>query len=206
MKLLRVLQEKEFDPVGSARTIKVDIRVIAATNRDLEKDVKDGRFREDLYYRLNVVPIVMPPLRERKEDISPLTDYFLALYGEKNRKSLKGISGKALDLLVRYDWPGNIRELENCIERAVIMAREEVIVPADFPPQIQVLSREEGTNGFNFPSGISLEEMERALIVKTLAETDGNRTRASEILGINRRTLQNKLKQYGLNTPSTRPA
>ncbi len=206
MKLLRVLQEKEFDPVGSARTIKVDIRVIAATNRDLEKDVKDGRFREDLYYRLNVVPIVLPPLRERKEDISPLTDHFLALYGEKNRKSLKGISGKALDLLVRYDWPGNIRELENCIERAVIMAREEVIVPADFPPPIQVLSREEGTNGFNIPSGISLEEMERALIVKTLAETDGNRTRASEILGINRRTLQNKLKQYGLNTPSTRPA
>ena len=206
MKLLRVLQEKEFEPVGSAQTIKVDIRVIAATNKDLEKDVKDGRFREDLYYRLNVVPIVLPPLRERKEDISPLTDHFLALYGEKNRKSLKGISGKALDLLVRYDWPGNIRELENCIERAVIMAREEVIVPADFPPQIQMLSREEGTNGFNIPSGISLEEMERALIVKTLAETDGNRTRASEILGINRRTLQNKLKQYGLNTPPSRPA
>jgi len=206
MKLLRALQEKEFEPVGSAQTIKVDIRVIAATNKDLEKDVKDGRFREDLYYRLNVVPIVLPPLRERKEDISPLTDHFLALYGEKNRKSLKGISGKALDLLVRYDWPGNIRELENCIERAVIMAREEVIVPADFPPQIQMLSREEGTNGFNIPSGISLEEMERALIVKTLAETDGNRTRASEILGINRRTLQNKLKQYGLNTPPSRPA
>ena len=206
MKLLRALQEKEFEPVGSAQTIKVDIRVIAATNKDLEKDVKDGRFREDLYYRLNVVPIVLPPLRERKEDISPLTDHFLALYGEKNRKSLKGLSGKALDLLVRYDWPGNIRELENCIERAVIMAREEVIVPADFPPQIQMLSREEGTNGFNIPSGISLEEMERALIVKTLAETDGNRTRASEILGINRRTLQNKLKQYGLNTPPSRPA
>jgi len=206
MKLLRVLQEKEFEPVGSARTIKVDIRVIAATNRDLEKDVKDGRFREDLYYRLNVVPIVLPPLRERKEDIPPLAEHFLALYGEKNRKSLKGISGKALDLLVRYDWPGNIRELENCIERAVIMAREEVIVPADFPPQIQALSREEGTNGFNIPSGISLEEMERALIVKTLAETDGNRTRASEILGINRRTLQNKLKQYGLNIPPSRLA
>jgi len=206
MKLLRVLQEKEFEPVGSAQTIKVDIRVIAATNRDLEKDVKDGRFREDLYYRLNVVPLVLPPLRDRKEDISPLTDHFLALYGEKNRKSLKGISGKALDLLVRYDWPGNIRELENCIERAMIMAGEEVIVPADFPPQIQVLSREEGTNGFNIPSGISLEEMERTLIVKTLAETGGNRTRASEILGINRRTLQNKLKQYGLNTPPSRPA
>ena len=143
----------------------------------------------------------MPPLRERKEDIPPLADHFLAIYREKNRKSLKGISGKALDLLVRYDWPGNIRELENCIERAVIMAREEVIIPADFPPQIQMLSGEGGKEGSAIPYGISLEEMERALIVKTLAETGGNRTRAAEILGINRRTLQNKLKEYGLNTP-----
>jgi two-component system response regulator HydG len=118
-KLLRVLQEKEFEPLGSARTIKVDIRVIAATNKDLTKEVKEGRFREDLYYRLNVVPITMPPLRDRKEDIPPLADHFLSIFREKNRKPLKGISGKAQDLLVRYDWPGNIRELENCIERAV---------------------------------------------------------------------------------------
>jgi two-component system response regulator HydG len=202
-KLLRVLQEKEFEPLGSARTIKVDIRVIAATNKDLPKEVREGRFREDLYYRLNVVPLTMPPLRERKEDIPPLADHFLAVYREKNRKPLKGILGKALDLLVRYDWPGNIRELENCIERAVIMAKEEMITPVDLPPQIQRLSGEEEKGGFAIPPGISLEAMERELIVKTLAEAGGNRTRASEILGINRRTLQNKLREYGINAPPT---
>ena len=200
-KLLRVLQEKEFEPLGSDRTAKVDIRVIAATNRDLEKDVREGRFREDLYYRLNVVPIVMPPLRERREDIPLLAEYFLALCREKNRKAVKEISGKAIDALVRYDWPGNIRELENSIERAVIMAREDVIGTADFPPQIRKLSMEEEKDGFGIPDGVSLAEMERALIIKTLAETGGNRTRAAEILGINRRTLQNKLKEYRLGTP-----
>jgi two-component system response regulator HydG len=202
-KLLRVLQEKEFEPLGSTRTIKVDIRVIAATNKDLPKEVREGRFREDLYYRLNVVPITMPPLRERKEDIPPLADHFLAVYREKNRKPLKGISGKALDLLARYDWPGNIRELENFIERAVIMTKEEMITAVDFPPQIQRLSGEGEKGGFAIPYGTSLEAMEKELIIKTLAETGGNRTRASEILGINRRTLQNKLKEYGLNTPPT---
>jgi two-component system response regulator HydG len=201
-KLLRVLQEREFEPLGSVRTVKVDIRVITATNRDLEKEVKEGRFREDLYYRLNVVPLLLPPLRERREDIPPLADHFLAIYREKNRKPMGGISGKALDLLVRYDWPGNIRELENCIERAVIMAREEAIVPADFPPQIRMLSQDQEKDDFMIPSGISLDEMEQALIVKTLAETGGNRTRTSEILGINRRTLQNKLKLYALDTQS----
>ncbi|MBM4313748.1 MAG: sigma-54-dependent Fis family transcriptional regulator [Deltaproteobacteria bacterium] len=202
-KLLRVLQEKEFEPLGSVRTVKVDIRVIAATNKDLAKEVREGRFREDLYYRLNVVPITMPPLRDRKEDIPPLAEHFLAIFREKNRKPMKGISGKALDLLVRYDWPGNIRELENCIERAVIMTKEEMITPADFPPQIQRLAGEEERGGLALTSGMSLEAMERELIVKTLAETGGNRTRASEILGINRRTLQNKLKEYGLNIPPT---
>jgi len=197
-KLLRVLQEKEFEPLGSARTIKVDIRVIAATNKDLAIEVKEGRFREDLYYRLNVVPVTIPPLRDRKEDIPPLADHFLAVYREKNRKPLKGISGKALDLLVRYDWPGNIRELENSIERAVIMAKGERITPADFPPQIQRLSGEGDRGDSAIPYGMSLAEMEKMLIVKTLAEMDGNRTRAAEILGINRRTLQNKLKEYGL--------
>ena len=167
-KLLRVLQEKEFEPLGSARTIKVDIRVIAATNRDLDREVKEGRFREDLYYRLNVVPLTLPPLRERREDIPLLADHFLALYREKNRKPVRDISGKALDLLVRYDWPGNIRELENCIERAVILSRDEVLVPADLPPQIRMLSREEEKDAFAIPAGMSLEEVERALIVKTL--------------------------------------
>jgi two-component system, NtrC family, response regulator HydG len=200
-KLLRVLQERAFEPLGSARTVVVDIRVIAATNRDLEADVKEGRFREDLFYRLNVVPLVMPPLRERKEDIPPLADHFLALFREKNRKPIQAISGKAVDLLVRYDWPGNIRELENVIERAVILARDEAIFPADLPPQIRMLSEEGEKGGFVLPSGISLDTMERAMIVKTLDETGGNRTRTAEILGINRRTLQNKLKQYALDAP-----
>jgi len=197
-KLLRVLQEKEFEPLGSTRTIKVDVRVIAATHKDLEKEIREGGFREDLFYRLNVVPISIPPLRERKEDLPSLAVYFLSLYGEKNKKELKEISPKALDLLIRYDWPGNVRELENCIERAVIIARGEAIAPVDLPPQIQALSAGKEEPGIHFPLGISLQEAERALIFKTLEDTGGNRSRAAEILGINRRTLQIKLKEYGM--------
>lgn len=198
MKLLRVLQEKEFEPLGSVQTLKVDVRVIAATNKDLSREVKESRFREDLFYRLNVVPISLPPLRERKEDIPALTQHFFEVYRDKNQKGLKDISNKTMDLLIRYDWPGNIRELENCLERAVIMARGEVIAPADLPPHIQALSGREEGQVLDFPSGISLEEVERALILKTLEETGGNRSRAAEILGINRRTLLNKLKEYGM--------
>lgn len=197
IKLLRVLQEKEFEPLGSNQSIKVDVRVIAATNKNLDKEVKEGRFREDLFYRLNVVPIVLPPLRERREDIPLLANHFFNFYREKNRKELKAISGKAMDLLVRYNWPGNVRELENTVERAVIMARGEVIAPVDLPPQIQALATEKESPGFDFPPGISLAQIERALILKTLEYTGGNRSRAAEILGINRRTLQNKLKEYG---------
>jgi two-component system response regulator HydG len=198
-KILRVLQEKEFEPLGGTRTVKVDVRVIAATNKDLASEVKEGRFREDLYYRLNVVPVSIPPLRTRKDDIPALAAHFLNFYREKNQKELKEVSPKALDLLIRYDWPGNIRELENCLERAVIMARGEVIAPMDLPPQIQALSSEKGEPGVHFPSGISLQEAERALILKTLEDTGGNRSRAAEILGINRRTLQIKLKEYGIS-------
>jgi two-component system response regulator HydG len=199
-KLLRVLQEKEFEPLGSPRTLKVDVRMIAATNKNLEREVKEGRFREDLFYRLNVVPISLPPVRERKEDIPVLATHFFSLYRAKNKKELKELSGKALDLLIRYDWPGNIRELENCIERAVIMARGEMIAPADLPPNIQALSSgEKEFAGLALPSGVSLQEVEKALILKTLEDTGGNRTRAAEILGINRRTLQIKLKEYGIS-------
>jgi two-component system response regulator HydG len=197
-KLLRVLQEKEFEPLGSTRTVKVDVRVIAASNKDLEREVKEGRFREDLFYRLNVVPISLPPLRDRKEDIPGLAAHFFATYRDKNRKQLNDISGKAMDLLMRYDWPGNIRELENCIERAVILARGEIIAPADLPPVIQALSKDREIQGLNLPSGISIQEVEKALILKTLEDTGGNRSRAAEILGINRRTLQIKLKEYGI--------
>ena len=198
-KLLRVLQEKEFEPLGSTRTVKADVRVIAASNKDLEREIKEGRFREDLFYRLNVVPVSLPPLRERKDDIPALAAHFFAIYRDKNRKELKDISGKAMDLLTRYDWPGNIRELENGIERAVILARGEIIAPADLPPIIQALSKDREIQGLNLPSGISIQEVEKALILKTLEDTGGNRSRASEILGINRRTLQNKLKEYGIN-------
>jgi two-component system response regulator HydG len=198
-KILRVLQEKEFEPLGGTRTVKVDVRVIAATNKDLESEVKEGRFREDLFYRLNVVPVSIPPLKIRKDDIPALAVHFLYLYCEKNQKELKELSPKALDLLIRYDWPGNIRELENCIERAVIMARGEVIAPMDLPPQIQALSSEKGEPGVHFPLGISLQEAEKALILKTLEDTGGNRSRAAEILGINRRTLQIKIKEYGIH-------
>ena len=198
-KLLRVLQEKEFEPLGSTRTVKADVRVIAASNKDLEREVKEGRFREDLFYRLNVVPVSLPPLRERKDDIPALAAHFFAIYRDKNRKELKDISGKAMDLLTRYDWPGNIRELENGIERAVILARGEIIAPADLPPIIQALSKDREIQGLNLPSGISIQEVEKALILKTLEDTGGNRSRAAEILGINRRTLQNKLKEYGIN-------
>jgi two-component system response regulator HydG len=138
-------------------------------------------------------------LRERKEDIPALAAHFFAVYRDKNHKELRDISGKAMDLLIRYDWPGNIRELENCLERAVILARGEIIAPADLPLPIQALSRDREIQGLNLPSGISLQEVEKALILKTLDDTGGNRSRAAEILGINRRTLQNKLKEYGIN-------
>ena len=197
-KLLRVLQEREFEPVGSSRTVKVDVRVIAATNKDLNKEIKERRFREDLFYRLNVIPIHLPLLRERKEDIPALSNHFLSLYREKNKKDIKEISPKALDLLIRHDWPGNIRELENCIERAVIVARGELIAPADLPPAIQNLPPGKDDAEILFPAGISLQEAEKVLILKTLEDAGGNRSRAAEILGINRRTLQMKLKEYGM--------
>ena len=198
MKLLRVLQEKEFEPLGSVQTLKADVRVIAATNKDLDQEVKKGRFREDLFYRLNVIPIHLPPLRERKEDIPDLANHFLSQYREKNKKEIKEFSPKALDLLIRYEWPGNIRELENCIERAVIVARGELIAPVDLPPSIQNLPAGKGDSEILFPAGISLQEAEKALILKTLEDAGGNRSRAAEILGINRRTLQMKLKEYGM--------
>ncbi len=196
-KLLRALYEKEIEPLGSARTMKVDVRVIAATNRNLQKDVREGRFREDLFYRLNVVPITLPPLRERKEDIPELAMHFFTIFCRKNQKDLKSISPKSMDLLMRYDWPGNIRELENCLERAVIMAKQEIIGPEDLPPQIGLFAKPE--DGFDLAAGISLAEVEKKLILKTLKDAGDNRTRAAEILGINRRTLQNKLKEYCIN-------
>jgi two-component system response regulator HydG len=198
-KILRVLQEREFEPLGSTQTIKVDTRIIAATNRNLEEEIQQGRFREDLYYRLNVVTVEVPPLRQRREDIPVLADFFLKQYAEKNRRLIKGFTPRATDLLMRYDWPGNVRELENIIERSVIMARGETITPLEFPNDLQELDEELKATQIDLRPGRSLKEVEKDMIIRTLEETGGNRTHAAKILGISRRTLQLKLKEYGIN-------
>jgi two-component system response regulator HydG len=197
VKLLRVLQEREFEPLGSTKTIHVDIRLITATNKDLEVEVKEGRFREDLFYRLNVVPIHLPPLRDRKEDIPLLADHFFKLFQEKNKKSIKGFLPKTIDTLMRYDWPGNIRELENVMERAILLCRGEYLSPQDLPPPFQ--GEQIGEQPIvSIPPGMTLEALEKEAIIQTLEETGGNRTQTAQILGISRKTLQNKLKEYGL--------
>ena len=198
-KILRVLQEREFEPLGSTQTIKVDTRVIAATNKNLEEEIKAGRFREDLYYRLNVVGLEVPPIRERREDISLLTDFFLKRYAKRNKRILKGFTPRAIDLLMRYEWPGNVREIENVVERAVIMARGEMITPAEFPEILQQLDPEVKATYVNLSPGRTLKDVEKDMIIRTLEETEGNRTHAAKILGISRRTLQLKLKEYGIN-------
>jgi len=199
VKILRVLQEREFEPVGGTRTIQVDIRIIAATNKNLETEIAAGRFREDLFYRLNVVTLDVPPLRERREDIPLLADFFLKRYAEKNRRLIKGFSPRAMDLLMRHPWPGNIREMENVIERAVILSRGDTIRPAEFPGVLQSIEKEDDATIPEVAPGRSLKEVERRMILRTLSEVGGNRTHAAEILGISRRTLQLKLKEYGIN-------
>jgi two-component system response regulator HydG len=200
-KILRVLQERDFEPVGSTQTVKVDTRVIAATNKNLEEEITAGHFREDLYYRLNVVTLTVPPLRDRREDIPYLADFFLKQYAKKNRRLIKGFTPRATDMLMRYDWPGNVRELENIIERGVIMSRGEVITPLEFPNDLQELDDELKDSHISLTPGRSLKEVEKAMILRTLEETGGNRTHAAKILGISRRTLQLKLKEYGINPP-----
>jgi two-component system response regulator HydG len=200
-KILRVLQEREFEPIGSTQTIKVDTRVIAATNKNLEEEIKQGRFREDLFYRINVVTIKVPPLRERHDDIPLLADFFLKRFAEKNRRVIKGFTPRAMDLLMRYDWAGNARELENIVERAVIMARGDMITPMEFPENLKELDQELKEARIDIAAGRSLKEIEKEMILRTLEETEGNRTHAANILGISRRTLQLKLKEYGINPP-----
>jgi two-component system, NtrC family, response regulator HydG len=198
-KILRVLQEREFEPLGSTQTVKVDTRVIAATNKNLAQEIEKGRFRQDLYYRLNVVTLEVPPLRDRREDISLLADYFLKRYAEKNRRHMKGFSPRAMDVLMRYAWPGNVRELENAVERAVIMARGDGITPTEFPDGLKDLDDGAKEAELGLKPGRSLREVEREMVILTLEETGGNRTQAARLLGIGRRTLQLKLKEYGIN-------
>ncbi|MFO7713095.1 sigma-54-dependent transcriptional regulator [Desulfosarcina sp.] len=198
-KILRVLQAREFEPVGGTRTVQVDTRIISATNRNLEDEIAGGRFREDLYYRLNVVLIQVPPLRNRCADIPLLADYFLDCYAKKNHRSFKGIRPRALDLLLRYAWPGNVRELENVIERAVILSRGDMLGPEHFPDTLRGDDAHAPAKEPVLASGRSLKEVEKEMILRTLTDMGGNRTRTAETLGISRRTLQLKLKEYGLN-------
>ena len=200
VKLLRVLQEREFARVGGEDIIKVDVRVIAATNKDLMQEVESGRFREDLYYRLNVVTLDVPPLRERNEDIPLLAGHFLTTFAEKNHKRIRGFSPQAMDQLLRYAWPGNVRELMNTVERAVVLSRYEYIDEEDFPSHMK-----NGPADVNADSplsapvaGHSLEEVEKGTILKTLELTNGNKSEAARRLGITRKTLHKKLKKYGV--------
>jgi len=203
-KLLRVLQEREFEPLGSTKTVKVDIRIVAASNRILEEEVKRGAFREDLFYRLNVVPIELPPLRERREDIPLLIDHFLKIYNERNVRNLQGFHPRALDALMRYAWPGNIRELENVVERSVILTRDDYVPFSELPEAIRGAEDDPLTIEIRegIRPGMTIREMEKELIIKTLEDNDGNRTRTARVLGITRRTLQHKLKEYDLDQAS----
>ncbi len=198
VKLLRVLQEREFERLGGNQTIKTDVRVITATNRDIEKAIREGKFREDLYYRLNVVSLVIPPLRDRKEDIPVLLGHFIAKYGKENKKLISGISAEARDLLMRYSYPGNVRELENIIERAVVLSRKEIITGADLPIHVQTTMAEDALPGRELKGSLNetLDTVERGLILEALKETGGTQTRAAEKLGISERVLRYKLKKY----------
>lgn len=196
IKILRVLQEKQFERVGGEETLSVDVRVIAATNKDLEKEVREGRFREDLFYRLNVVQIEVPPLRERKDDIPLMIASFIKKASEENGKNVTGVDGKARSALYKYDWPGNIRQLKNCIESAVVMCEGDTITLNDLPPSISQVSEEAV---IKVPVGISMEEAEKIIIMQNLAINKGNKTKTAEILGIGRKTLHRKLDEWGEN-------
>jgi len=198
VKLLRVLQEREISRVGGEEVIKVDVRVIAATNRDLIQDMEEGRFREDLYYRLNVVTLNVPPLREREEDIPLLAQHFLGVFAEKNHKKIRSITPQAMDRMLKYGWPGNVRELMNAIERAVVLARSEYLDEEDLPLVVkdEELKSEDVTLE-NVLGSPSLDEVEKATILKTLDASRGNKSETARRLGITRKTLHKKLKKYG---------
>ncbi len=196
VKLLRFLQEREFQRLGGNQTIRADVRVISATNSDLESKVREGAFREDLYYRLNVVVMSIPPLRERKADIPPLVDYFLKRYARENGKDVDGLSHEARDLILKYDYPGNVRELENIIERAVVICRGRIITVEDLPFRARPTLPEVKKQGGHMMKE-SIEALEHRLIGEAMQEAQGNQTRAAELLGISERMLRYKLKKYG---------
>jgi len=198
VKLLRVLQERKIERVGSGTEIEVDVRLIGATHRDLQGLVADGGFREDLFYRLNVVSVQLPPLRSRKRDIPVLVEHFLARYAEENAKTIEGVSKEAMDLLMRYAYPGNVRELQNIIERAVVMARGDVVTKND----LSLEGQEMQSAAESLPSGTTLseqvEDLEKKAIAEALQQANGIQSRAADILGLTERNLRYKLKKYGL--------
>jgi two-component system response regulator HydG len=199
VRLLRILQEGEFERLGSNKTIKVDLRLVAATNRDLEKAVAEGRFREDLYYRLNVIHITIPPLRERVGDVALLANFFLRRYAKKNDKKVEGITSRAMDCLCKHEWPGNVRELENIVERAVVLSADNVIDIDDLPQKV-VGAVENGpistvdTRGIYLPVGTTMEDAEMALLKETLKATGGDKNLAAKLLGVATRTIYRKLE------------
>jgi Nif-specific regulatory protein len=197
VKLLRVLQEKEIERVGGTSTIRTDVRVVAATNRNLEELIEKGEFREDLYYRLNVFPIRVPPLRERKTDIPLLADFFIERYNEAGHKSVRRISTSAIDMLMSYHWPGNVRELENCMERAVLLSHDYVIHSRHLPPSLQT-PEASGTRLIGTLDS-TLANVERDLIYDALKEARGNRAKAARMLGISERVMGLRVKKYGIN-------
>jgi transcriptional regulator with PAS, ATPase and Fis domain len=208
VKLLRILQEQEFERVGGVNTIKTDVRIITATNKDLEAEVRSGRFREDLFYRLNVVPIHLPPLRERKEDIELLVRYFLLQFNDKLKKSITGLTPETLSALKSHSWPGNIRQLENVLERMILMCDGNILTTDDLPEEIGVPVGDK-SEPMQLDGSASLKQivrrqtqsLERELIEKALEETSGNVTRAAEKLGLSRKGLQLKMKELGVRRP-----
>ncbi len=201
VKLLRVLEERNFERVGGRETLDVDVRLIAATNKDLKALSDEGRFREDLYYRLNVVTVTLPPLRERREDIPLLLQHFLQAFNQENGKAIEGFTSDCMNALVNYDWPGNIRELRNAIERMVVLARQERLTVRDVPPHMRAADDE--PKALPVLPDMSLEEVEKNMIIKALEAHQGNRTKAAEQLGISRRTLHRKLNEYGFRDGSS---
>ncbi|MEE1058313.1 MAG: sigma-54 dependent transcriptional regulator [Treponema sp.] len=195
IKILRVLQEKTFERVGGEKSISVDVRIVAATNKNLEEEVKAGRFREDLYYRLNVVHLKVPSLKERKDDLPLLIDSFIKKFAAENEKEIIGIDSKAKAALLKYDWPGNIRQLQNCIESSVVMSNGKQIKLEDLPLSV---SEYTGQEAISIPMGIPLEDAEKIIIMQNLSANKGNKSKTADILGIGRKTLHRKLNEYGL--------
>jgi two-component system response regulator AtoC len=195
-KLLRFLEEKTFKRVGGTVDVRVDVRVIAATNRDLEEAVKQGKFREDLYYRLNVLPIALPPLRDHPSDIPLLVTYYVDRFNREFKKRVRGVSPEAMERLQRHSWPGNIRELRNVVERAVLLAERDILTPEQFP----MFVARPAASGFELPpGGVNLEELERDLVVQALARAGGNQTRAAALLGLNRDQIRYRIEKFGLS-------